>query len=404
MMVNYEVNDPLNGKQLPVGQLESYIATQMELMQTSEVLLAVVDALSLTQNGDYADDYPTGRGTLREWVAKKVSANLVIYQGQMGSQLIYVTYAAKTPVEAAQVANAVVDVYKEQDHLRSTGPPAERAQRFAVQLNDLKRRVEQAQKDVTDFHQRNGLIDDETKTNVDAVLLANLQGRLIEAQGAVHVAQSRKSADQASSDQVLSSLQIQALKTQLTAQELRAAQLERVYTPDHPEVRDARSQIEVIQHALSAAIGGYSNNASANLDGDHRLEQSLQQAIAAQRASMLATSRLRDEAAKYSLELESAQTMYKRALQEYDQIMFSSGGLYTNVSVVSRARPPLKPSKPKLLTGLILGSGLAGLFALSIPVGLELSNRRVRCRDDLERYHGIPVLMELGRLPERNRT
>ena len=42
LMVNYEVNDPLNGKELPVGQVSSYIATQVELMQTPEVLLAQI--------------------------------------------------------------------------------------------------------------------------------------------------------------------------------------------------------------------------------------------------------------------------------------------------------------------------------------------------------------------------
>ena len=49
LMVNYEVNDPLNGKELPVGQVGSYIATQVELMQTPGVLLTVVDRLGLTQ-------------------------------------------------------------------------------------------------------------------------------------------------------------------------------------------------------------------------------------------------------------------------------------------------------------------------------------------------------------------
>ncbi|MDO8598028.1 MAG: Wzz/FepE/Etk N-terminal domain-containing protein, partial [Sulfuricaulis sp.] len=110
LMVNYEVNDPLNGKELPVGQVGSYIATQVELMQTPEVVLAVVDRLKLTQNKDYAQGYRGDSGTLREWVAKKVSKDLVIYQGQMGSQLIYVTYASNDPAEAAQVANTVAEV------------------------------------------------------------------------------------------------------------------------------------------------------------------------------------------------------------------------------------------------------------------------------------------------------
>ena len=61
LMVNYEVNDPLNGKELPVGQVGSYIATQIELMQTPEVLLAVVDRLKLTLNKEYVRGYTSDR-------------------------------------------------------------------------------------------------------------------------------------------------------------------------------------------------------------------------------------------------------------------------------------------------------------------------------------------------------
>ena len=403
LMVNYEVNDPLNGKGLPVGQVGSYIATQVELMQTPEVLLAVVDRLKLTENKDYARGYRGDSGTLREWVAKELSRNLAIYQGQLGSQLIYVTYSANDPTEAAQVANNVAEVYKEQDYMRSTGPPGERAKRYAQQLNELKGKVDQAQRGVTAFHQRNGLFEEGNKTNVDMVLLATLEGRLLEAQNARRAAEARASADQSVNDQALSSTLVQSLKTQLATQESRLAQLATVYTQKHPEIRELQSQIGATRRSLASTLQSYSANASAGLSVAHRLEQNLLQAVAEQRAKVLAKGQLHDEAAKYLLELESAQAVYKRSLEGYDQIMFASGGHFTNVSFVSRATPPVRASKPKVLTGLILGCIAAAILGLGIPLGWELFNRRVRCRDDLERQHGIPVLVEFGALPMRAR-
>ena len=403
LMVNYEVNDPLNGKELPVGQVGSYIATQVELMQTPEVLLAVVDRLKLTQNKDYARGYSGDSGTLREWVAKELSKNLTIYQGQLGSQLIYVTYSAKDPTEAAQVANTVTEVYKEQDYFRSTGPPGERAKRYAQQLGELKGKVDQAQKEVTAFHQRNALIDEgNNKTNVDIALLESLEERLLESQNARRAAEARASGDQSVNDQVLSSTLVQTLKTQLAAQEARLAQLTAIYTPRYPEVLELRSQVQDARRSLASAVRSYTANASATLSVAQRLERSLQQAVAEQRAKVLAKGELHDEAAKFLLELDSAQAVYKRALDGYDQIMFASGGHYTNVTFVSRATPPVKPSKPKVLTGVILGCMAAALLGLGIPLGYELFNRRVRCRDDLERHHGIPVLVEFGRLRMRS--
>jgi uncharacterized protein involved in exopolysaccharide biosynthesis len=401
LMVNYEVNDPLNGKELPVGQVGSYIATQVELMQTPEVLQAVVDRLGLAQNPDYARGYKGENGTLSEWVATQLAKTLTITQSLRGSQLIYLTYSSNDRKEAALIANTIADVYKEQDYKRSTGPSSESAKRYAQELNELKLKVDQAQKEVTEFKQRNGLIDEGNRSNVDAALQATLDEHLLVAQSALRVAEARASADQSVSDQVLSSTQTQALKTQLAAQELRLAQLIRAYSPQHPAVLDAQLQIETIRHSLASALKSYSDNASAGVSVAQRLEQSLQRAVAEQRAKVMAKSRVQDEAAKYLLELESAQSVYKRALEGYDRVMFASGGHYTNVSLVSRATPPVAASKPKVLVWLVLGAIAALGLGLGIPLLYELSNRRVRSRDDLERHHGVPVLAEFGKINTR---
>jgi uncharacterized protein involved in exopolysaccharide biosynthesis len=115
LMVNYEVNDPLNGKEFPIGLLSSYMATQTELLRNSTVLETVVDRLKLTENADYTAGYGGDGSTLREYAQRSLSKNLSSYQGQFGSQLIYVTYAASDPNEATLVANTVADVFMDQD-------------------------------------------------------------------------------------------------------------------------------------------------------------------------------------------------------------------------------------------------------------------------------------------------
>jgi uncharacterized protein involved in exopolysaccharide biosynthesis len=399
LMVNYEINDPNNGKELPVGQVASYIATQVELMQTQEVLLAVVDRLQLTSRPEYSRGFRKGVGTLREWAADQVAKKLAVYQSQRGSQLIYITYSARSADEAAQVANAVAAIYKEQDDRRSTGPPSERARRYALQLEELKGKVNETQQALTAFNQRNALIETSQKVELD--VLANLEGRLLEAQNMRRAAQARATTDAAVSDQVLSSNQTQALKTQLAAQELRQAQLERMYMSQHPDVLDVQLQLALTRRALAASLKSYSDNARAGLNSAQQLETSLQRAVDAQRAKVRAKGPLQDESAKYVLALESAQAVYKRALEGYDQIIFAAAGPYANVRLVSQAKPPLEASKPKVMAGLVLGALTAALLGLGVPLGFEMFNRRVRCRDDIEHHHGIPVLAEFGRLPRR---
>ena len=133
LMVNYEVNDPLNGKEVPIGLLSSYMATQTELMRNPAVLLTVVDRLNLTANEDYTDGYRGDGSTLREYAQRQLSEDLTIYQGQFGSELLYVTDSASDPAEAALIANTVADVFKEENFARAAVPTTERAERYAEQ-------------------------------------------------------------------------------------------------------------------------------------------------------------------------------------------------------------------------------------------------------------------------------
>jgi uncharacterized protein involved in exopolysaccharide biosynthesis len=396
VMVNYEVEDPLNGASLPTGQVGSYIATQVELMQNPQVLLDVVDRLDLTQNKHFTSGYH-GIGTLRQWAAAVVGKNLEIYQGQRGSQLIYVNYSATDPDEAATVANTVIDVYKEHDHTRSTEEPGERARLYAQEIDELKAKVDEAQHNLTAFRQANGLLNEGDDAGVDLALLTTAEAGLFEARNQLRTAEARAGGNQTVSDQVLGSQEVQELKAQLNEQQLRLAQLNQLYTPDYSEVRDQQVLIASTRRALEAAVNRYSDNASEELAAARRQERDLQRTVASQRAKVLNSSRLHAQESKYLLDLNSAQTVYKRALEGFDQITFAAQGHYSNVTPVSQATPPVKPSAPRLRLGLLLGCIAAGVLGLGIPFAYELVNRRIRSRDDLELHSGIPVLMEFHR-------
>ncbi len=396
LMVDFEINDPLSGREFPTGLLGSYMATQVELARGSEVLLPVIKRLKLTANEDYASGHSGEADSLPVWVETRVRKKLVVEQGKYGSQLIYVTYGAGSAAEAAQVANAVAEVYSEQQHRRLTGPASDRATRYTAQLAELKDKVAHAQKEVTEFRQRNGLIDSDEKGDVGMLMLSTLEARLLDAQNVRRAAESRASADASVGAQVLSSPMIQSLKTQLALQGSSMAQYRTTLGPRHPQVLELQSQMSVTRQALDGELRNYKNNAAAELASAQQLEQKLQKALEERRANVLKVRQLQDGGAKQQLELDSAQSVYKKALEGYDQVLFASTGGYTNISFVSRATPPPKPSKPKVGILLVLACLAGAALGLAVPLCYELLNRRVRCRDDVERDHGIPVLVELG--------
>ena len=79
--------------------------------------------------------------------------------------------------------------------------------------------------------------------------------------------------------------------------------------------------------------------------------------------------------------------------------MLASSGQYTNVNIISRASTPLKPAKPKFIVNLLMGVVFGLALGVAIPFAREFAGRKVRCRDDLERDYGVPVLVEFDPMP-----
>src|ERR1700728_4343096 len=70
--------------------------------------------------------------------------------------------------------------------------------------------------------------------------------------------------------------------------------------------------------------------------------------------------------------------------------------MFASSSMVSRATPPLEPSKPNKLLLLAVGALFATLIGFAGPLVSELLfNRRLHCRDDFERNLGLPVPIDL---------
>jgi uncharacterized protein involved in exopolysaccharide biosynthesis len=235
-------------------------------------------------------------------------------------------------------------------------------------------------------------------------MLGTLQERLLEAENARRVAAAHAAEDPSISSAALSSNLVQTLKTQIAAQELELAQHDAVFTEKHPGRQHLEVQLQATRASLASVFASIAANARSELLAAQELENSLREAVADQRSKVLAQGKLRDTAGKYELELESSRIVYKRALDDYDRTRFASSGHYKNISLVSRAQPPVVAAKPGLLKGAVLGLLAAFGLGIGIPFTFELFNRRVRCRDDIERSYGIPVLAEFTRLPTRSRA
>ena len=367
-------------------------------MSSPEVLLGVIHRLSLTQDKEYSAGCVGAIQAIEDCVGNRLRRDLVIEQGAPGSFLINVVASAVDPQRASALANAVADVYVESQEHRLEEPDKERAQRYSQQLAELEEKVRLAQQQLTEYRQKTGLADLTSKTTAEEENLTALDTGWKRSNNVRRSAEVQTIGDPAASSAAIASAPIQNLKGQLATQQAQLAQLSSTLGANHPTVLALKAQIETTRAAVEAEIRTLSQNSSAEIEKQQALEAKLRAAIAEQTEKVLKLRNFRDEGDQYVLALESAQSVYKRALDGYDQIMFASAGKYSYVTIVSRAVPPQKstrPNKPKLA---LLSAAAALVLSLVIPFGYEwLVNRRVRCADDLERALGIRVIASFGR-------
>jgi polysaccharide biosynthesis transport protein len=404
LMVNTDIHDPLAGKDA-TGLSGGYIPTEIQLMQSPEVLLPVIDQLNLTSIKEYTAGYrglsktngssEGNDASLRDWVRQKLQKDLQIDQGSQGSLLINISASASEPFRAAQIANTIADVYMVQQKQRLEDPAVQRAKRYAEQLSELKQKVNAAQDQVAAFRQRTGVVDLSAQRSVESEVLGNMEHRLDDAQNLRRNAEVKSGGHQAVSSGVMQSPMINGLKAQLAAQEVRLAQLTSTLGGQHPKVLELQANIDANKRAIANELNTYSSSATEDVAAAREFERKLEAAIEVQRAKVLAIRARQDEGNKAMLELESAQAVYKRALDGYDEIMFASAGKYNYVNLVSRAAIPLQSSKPNKLKLLIMAMMLSLAAGVAVPAAYELFlNRRIRCMEDLERSFGVPVLIE----------
>lgn len=396
LLVSYDINDPLGGKEFPLALLGSYMSTQMELLSSPVVLMPVVDKLQLTEDADLTQGVRGDLNALRIGAERALEKNLVIEQGRYGSQLIYITYTASSPLRAAEVANTIAEIYTTRAYREDRAPDAER---YAAQLEELKNKVATAQDQLSEFSRQSGLIGGEGQEDIEMQGLVSLEQRLLEARNDRRKAEVLASARSTDGSDVLGSSVVQTLKAQLATQQAHMAELRTTDGPRNPRVIELQMQIDSTRKALAEERHAYTGNASSELSNARELEGKLDRAAREQREKVVAERELKAQREKYEVELASAQAAYKRALDGFEQVSRQASSSYNNVSLVSRAMPPTQASGKRTRVRLLFAV-MAGLFIGFVgPLLYGLMNRRVRCRDDLERDYGIPVIVEFGPMP-----
>lgn len=395
LIVHSDDTDPLAGRNFPIGQANSFFPTQVELINNNVMLQPVVDRLNLQKDDYFTRGFVGDPKALNDIVVSNLRSALDVQPGA-GSQLLYISAMAPDPEKAADIANAVAEEYLRQSNERTNAPAVARVGRYSDQLAQLKQKNDEAQAAVVEFRQKYGMAQlgqgGNQSDGLEEVALADLQQQLLLAQNARRQLEGRDLDSRADGMLVQQTPEEAALRGKLDELEGDLLKARATMGARHPKIQQLEVEIATTRNQIQA-------DATKRLSAARELEAKYQAELVAARKRLLDRRALQDQGAKLVLEQSLAQEAYAQALRGLDEVQFASEGNYQDVTMVSRAEPPVRASKPNKLK--LFAAAVAASFALALggPFAYELLlNRRVRCRDDLERSFRIVTLAEFGRI------
>jgi chain length determinant protein EpsF len=414
VVVDSKVSDPITGMVMPEQMMSTNIATQIDIIQSHNVALKVVDKLHLADIPSVKEDFredTDGEGSIRDWLADKLARHLVVKPSRL-SNMIEIRVEAGEPGSAAMLANAFGDAYIETSLELSADPAKRQAAWFDAQIRELRGAVDTAQRHLSEYQRKENLVGaTDDHLDVESAKLAELSTQFVAAQTAMFDARTRlKQVNQALQRGNLEELPdiignpvLQSMKVDLGRAQGALAETQERFDRNHPQYISAAAQVKALQSKLAAEIDVAKGSITQTADIAEKRATQLQAAVDAQKARILDLKRRHDQLEIMDHDVAAAQHAYDVASQRASEVRLQGQLDQSNIAILNPAVVPLKAWRPKLWLNALVGIVLGGSLAIGLILIAELRNRRVHSRDDLVQGAGLLVLAEMPRLAIRTR-
>lgn len=405
LVVDSKAKDPITGVLLPAQLLPGYMATQVDIIQSRNVALRVVDGLKLTQIPSIREAFSKatkGQGDIRYWMADLLLKKLDVKPSRESS-VMQISFEGSDPRFATVVANAFAQAYIRTNLDLRVQPARLTTAWYEDQVKQLREDLEKAQARLSAYQRDKGLVASDERIDVETARLAELSSQLVAAQAQTYDTTSRQAQSGNALAEVEQNPLVQNLKAEVARSESQLLQLAEKVGRNHPQYLRAQAEFDSLRGKLDKETKTATRTVSTTAKVAQGREGEIRSALATQKNKVLSLKQQRDEAAVLIRDLENAQRLYDAALQRYGQTRLESQSTQTDIAVLNPAIQPLEPSSPKVLLNTLLAVFLGTLLGVGLALLTEMLDRRVRSSEDLVTSLEIPVLGELGKRMKKNR-
>lgn len=401
LIIDIKDQDPISGQLQPTRMLNSYVGTQAVIIQSPTVARKVIDELKLTANPvlaeqlHFKDDEASRRRAVMSFLDRGLSV-----AATSNTTVFAINFTARDPKLAAQLANTFAQTYMKTNLELRIEPAKQINQWYDEQLGSLRETLVEKQNALASYQDEHDILASSDRFDLESTKLAELSSMLIAAQG-------ERLNNTSLNDQLTSGIrggipaqawenpQVQRLSGELAQAQAKLGDLAGKVGENHPQYRQALSDVDSIKSQLQQAIRSVSGSLKSSLELSLTREEQLTAELAAQKERVLQLSRTRNELNLLKQEVDNAQITYDQALGRSTKTKLESRIAQTDIALLNPAEVPSKPSSPKTSMNLALALIAGFLFGTALALGQEWMDRRVRSASDLEFGLGLPVLAYL---------
>jgi succinoglycan biosynthesis transport protein ExoP len=392
--------------------LESYVETQVKLLQSEYLLEHVIDKLKLQKERSATgwrafasrvqrvfEFSKSSRLPEREKLIQEIERNLTV-RTSGNSRLLEVLYESPDPKGAADFANTLVSEFIELTQEERWKSAQSTAEWLTNHLDKMKVQLEASEAQLQDYARTSGLSFTSEKENLAESQLKELQDELSKVQAERIANQARfeaaKSKPADSLPEMLDDPTMREYGQKLTELQRQYAELSATLTPEHYKVQRVQAQINelnsVMQKERSNVLRRIGNEYAAAL----RRERLLSQAHARQEKVVADQSEKAIHYDTLKRDVESNRRLYEVMLQRVKETSLAAAMRDSNVLVIDRAKPLPLPYRPSLPTNSAIGLFSGVLLGFGFVLLRDRLDHKIRVPGDALTYLNLP---ELGAIP-----
>ncbi len=409
--------------------------TETAILKGDSLALEVIQRLGLasqppftpksvdsTEKGIPLEEAPRTRTRLLGLFEKSLKVNPV-----RGTRLIQVVYESHDPQQAARIANAIIDSYKNQYLQSHYNATSEASDWLTKQLSELKKNVEDSEKKLTDFEKESGILslnlmqtgtgnDSTGEGQIHSVVIQKLDAlnselttaetNRIEKEAIYHLVQT-------SNDDVVLGLgndplalqsnsmvltqggglsNLQQLRQQQNELKINIAQASATYGANNRHLKELQTELNAIDEQIHQELQEIIKRAQADFQLAQKTEDEIRRRFDEEQAEASKLNEKTVEFAVLSQEAYSRKKLYEDLYTKLQEANVSAGLKATNVTVVDPARSQSIPIRPKLASNIALGMLFGILIGISTAYVAESLDRTVSDPLEVEEITGRPVI------------